>query len=43
MTLWTAELGVSSLIKKGYAFVSGKRGDEMFALTDEGKNLFKKE
>ena len=34
---------VSSLIKKGYAFVSGKRGDEMFALTDEGKNLFKKE
>ena len=34
---------VSSLIKKGYARVSGERNDEVFALTDEGKNLFKKE
>lgn len=34
---------VSSLIKKGYASVYGKRNDETFALTDEGKNLFKKE
>lgn len=34
---------VSSLIKKGYASVAGERGDETFALTDEGKNLFKKE
>lgn len=33
---------VSSLIKKGYARVSGERNDEVFALTDEGKNLFKK-
>ena len=34
---------VSSLIKKGYARVLGERGDEVFALTNEGKNLFKKE
>lgn len=34
---------VSSLIKKGYATVFGKRNDETFVLTDEGKNLFKKE
>ena len=34
---------VSSLIKKGYAIVFGKRNDETFVLTDEGKNLFKKE
>ena len=34
---------VSSLIKKGYARVLGERGDEVFTLTNEGKNLFKKE
>lgn len=32
---------VSSLIKKGYARVSGERDDEVFALTVEGKNLFR--
>lgn len=31
---------VSSLIKKGYARVAGKAGDEIFALTEEGKALF---
>lgn len=31
---------VSSLIKKGYAIVSGNRGDEIFALTTQGKQLF---
>lgn len=32
---------VSSLIKKGYARVSGNRNDEVFALTVAGKNLFR--
>lgn len=32
---------VSSLIKKGYAIVAGDRNDEIFALTDAGKELFK--
>ena len=31
---------VSSLIKKGLATVAGKRGDEVFALTTQGKQLF---
>ena len=31
---------VSSLIKKGYARVSGKQDDEIFALTEKGKALF---
>lgn len=31
---------VSSLIKKGYATVQGKRNDEVFALTTKGKQLF---
>lgn len=31
---------VSSLIKKGYATVNGKRNDEVFALTKKGKQLF---
>jgi hypothetical protein len=31
---------VSSLIKKGYARVAGKAGDEIFALTESGKALF---
>lgn len=31
---------VSSLIKKGYARIAGKRDDEIFALTEEGKALF---
>ena len=31
---------VSSLIKKGYATVAGSRGDEVFALTTKGKQLF---
>lgn len=31
---------VSSLIKKGYASVAGKGGDEIFALTESGKALF---
>lgn len=32
---------VSSLIKKGYVIVAGDRNDEVFALTDAGKELFK--
>ena len=31
---------VSSLIKKGYARVNGKRDDEVFSLTAAGKALF---
>lgn len=31
---------VSSLIKKGYARVAGKGGDEVFVLTKAGKALF---
>lgn len=31
---------VSSLIKKGYALVRGERNDEVFILTNAGKELF---